>query len=244
MRILVVDDEAPLLLTLSANLELEGFDVVGAANGEEALAELRKGRFDLVLSDIRMPGMNGVELFRAIKQVAPELPVVLMTGFALEGLVNDALKEGAYTVLAKPCPVDHVLDVLSRAVRGPVVLVVDDIAQSAESTAAALEATGIKARAVTDPNAALDAVRGGEVDVCIVDMVMPEVNGPELIERVKRVDHSIAFIAVTGEMASELLRRSAALGAYACMHKPVHPEELAQTIARARGGRRPNTKVA
>jgi len=240
MRILLVDDEAPLLMTLSANLELEGFEVVEASNGEEALAEVRQGAFDLVLSDIRMPGMNGVELFRKIKEVAPDVPVVLMTGFALEGLVDDALREGAYTVLSKPCPVDQVLEVLGRAVRGPMVLVVDDLAQSAESTAAALGETGVKARAVSDPRVALDIVRNGDVDVCVVDMVMPELSGPELMERVRRVDGSIAFIAVTGEMASELLRRAAALGAYACMHKPVDPEDLAQTIARARGGRRPS----
>jgi DNA-binding NtrC family response regulator len=234
MRVLVVDDEAPLLLTLTANLELEGFDVVGATNADEALTELVNGEFDLVLSDIRMPGMNGVELFRRIKQLAPELPVVLMTGFALEGLVQDAMKEGAYTVLPKPCPVEQVLEVLGRAIRGPVVLVVDDMEQCAESTVEALLASGIKARAATDPEVALEQVRAGEVDVCIVDMIMPRVSGPEWMERVKSLDRSIAFIAVSGEVASELLRRAAALGAYSCMHKPISPDELALMIARAR----------
>ncbi|MGZ3420204.1 MAG: response regulator [Polyangiales bacterium] len=237
MRVLVVDDEAPLLMTLAANLELEGFDVIGAANANDALTELRAGKFDLVLSDIRMPGMNGVDLFRQIKQIAPDLPVVLMTGFAVEELVQDAMREGAYAVLPKPCPMDQVLDVVGRAARAPAVLVVDDVAACAESTAAALSAVGIKARAVTDAQAALDQVRSGEVDVCVVDMVMPEVSGPDLMEQVRSIDRAIAFIAVTGELATQLLRRAAALGAHTCMSKPISPEDLARAIARARGGR-------
>src|SRR6185437_3367023 len=94
MRILIVDDERPILLTLAANLELDDFEVATAESGAAALELLARETFDLVLSDVRMPGMNGVELFRRIRQLRPDCPVVLMTGFAIEGLVYDAVAEG------------------------------------------------------------------------------------------------------------------------------------------------------
>jgi CheY-like chemotaxis protein len=125
MRILVVDDEPGLLMTLAANLELEGFEVVAAESGARALDLFEQGAFDLVLSDIRMPGMNGVDLFRTLRSKQHGVPVVLMTAFALEGLVQEAIREGAFTVLPKPFDLDHVVGALTRAAKSPVVLLVD-----------------------------------------------------------------------------------------------------------------------
>src|SRR5512140_1747134 len=102
VRVLIVDDESSLLMTLAANLELEGFDVVEASTPQRALELVRSQHFDLVLSDIRMPGMSGVDLFHAIRATHPQMPVILMTAFALEAMVRDAIEHGVYTVLAKP----------------------------------------------------------------------------------------------------------------------------------------------
>src|SRR5215471_5132373 len=99
MRILLVDDEQSLLLTLAANLELDGFDVTTAESGEHALKLFEREAFDLVLSDITMPGMSGIDLFRRVRSQRPECPVVLMTAFALEGMVRDAICEGVFTIL-------------------------------------------------------------------------------------------------------------------------------------------------
>src|SRR5439155_27260032 len=97
-RVLLVDDDDGVRLSLSANLELEGFDVVEAKNGEEAIALARSGDFDLVITDVRMPGINGVDTFRAIRKHKPDLAVVIMTGFALESLLDEAQSEGTYAV--------------------------------------------------------------------------------------------------------------------------------------------------
>src|SRR5690349_8933993 len=121
-KILVVDDEQSMRMTVAANLELEGFEVMDAENAEKALALIKAQKFDLVLSDVRMPGMNGVELFRLVHQLQPELPVILMTAFALEGLVQEAMREGAFTLLPKPFEIEHLVAALSSAVRGPMVL--------------------------------------------------------------------------------------------------------------------------
>jgi DNA-binding NtrC family response regulator len=234
-RVLVVDDESSLRVTLAANLELEGFVVVEAEGASEALARLEEGPFDLVISDIRMPGMHGVDLFRRIHARWPSLPVVLMSAFAVEQLVDEAVQEGVFTVLRKPFDVGGVLSLAKRAATQPVVLVVDDETGNAETMAEALRVVGVRAQAVYDAAAAVAAVAADRVDVAVVDLVMPGRSGVELIDDLLAHDPPIAVIAVSGHSVPALMGKVAARGAYACMEKPVPPQDLVATIARARG---------
>lgn len=232
--ILVVEDEPGLRMTVTANLEMEGFTVVEAADGAEAMARVAERKFDAVLTDIRMPGMDGVELFRQIHAQQPDLPVVLMTAFALEERIDEAVTRGAFLVLPKPFEIEHLVTALATALRRPAVLIVDDARAFADATAAALAAAGVPARVALDGRSAVEAVRTGDVDVCVVDMVMPELSGPEVIEQIGRVDRRIVFIAISGHDAEEMFRRAAAR-AERCLRKPIDPLELMRTIARARG---------
>lgn len=237
-RILLVDDEESLRITLAANLELEGYEVVEAASGDEALRIAEREPFDLVLSDIRMPGMNGVELFRALRASRPSVPCVLMSAFSLEELVASALAEGVFTLLPKPFDVGAALQVLTRAVRGPVVLVVDDAEADAETMASLFDAVGLKARAVRSGKEALAAVAGGDVDVCVVDLVMPEMSGAELIEEFRRRDLRLPVIAVSGHDVSELLRASESK-VFTSFDKPIVASDLIRAVAQARGPAKP-----
>jgi CheY-like chemotaxis protein len=92
----------------------------------------------------------------------------------------------------------------------------------------------VPARVALDGKSAIEAVRAGDVDVCVVDMVMPELSGPEVIEQIGRVDRRIVFIAISGDDAEDMFRRAAAR-AERCLRKPIDPLELVRTIARARG---------
>jgi DNA-binding NtrC family response regulator len=232
-RVLVVDDETSLLLTLVANLELEGFEVIEANSAQRALEILRQEPIDLVLSDIRMPGMNGVEMFRAIRRMRLDMPVVLMTAFAVEGLVQEAVREGVFTVMPKPFDLATLITALSTAARRPMVLVVDDERPVAQTTADVLVAMGIRARALTDGRAALEAVRNGDVDVAVVDMVMPNMTGPEVIEQIIALDPRVACIGISGQDAASLFQRAASK-VVSFLRKPIAPHDLASTIANAR----------
>ena len=233
MRILLVDDEESLRITLAANLELEGYEVVEAGSGEEALALAEHERFDLVLSDIRMPGMNGVDLFRALRARRPTVPCVLMSAFSLEDLVASALSEGVFTLLPKPFHIEGALAILTRAARGPVVLVVDDTRSDAESTASVFEAVGLKAKAVFSGQEALEAIAGGDVDVCVVDLVMPGISGAELIDELRKQRPEVPVIAISGYDVSELLR-TADTKVFTSFQKPVVPGDLIRAVAQAR----------
>lgn len=233
MRILIVDDEDSLLLTLVANLELEGFEVIGAENAARALELLHREAFDLVLTDIRMPGMNGVELFRTIRSVSPHMPVILMTGFAIEGMVDEAILEGAFAVLPKPFDIEHVIAVLSRAVSRPVVLLVNH-AEGAEPRAAMLSAMGVACRTAADEAGILAAVQNRQADVIVVDLGMLGNETPQFLQRMRAVDPSVAVITIAAQLLPELFQSVAALGVEACLLHPVSPKELVRVIARAR----------
>src|SRR5258705_9471554 len=166
--------------------------------------------------------MNGVELFRHVHEIKPDLPVILMTAFALEGLVQDALREGAFTLLPKPFDIEHLIAALSSAARGPAIVIVDDVKSVAESTAAALSSVGVRAIAVTDGNKALDVVKSNTVDVCVVDMVMPEMSGPDLIDLLRTQAPDVICIAVSGYDVDEMFRR-VAVHVHTILRKPIDP---------------------
>lgn len=237
MRVLLVDDEGSLLLTLAANLELEGFEVVGAESGERALEIAATQPFDLVLSDIRMPGMSGVELFQKIRALQPDLPVVLMTAFALEELVDQALSEGAFTVLPKPFSIEQVTATLLHAARRPLVLVVDG-AEAAE-TARALSTAGVAARATNgeDEEEVIEAVRDGRIDVCVVPLVGQRDAVAGLMRRLLVFEPTLTFLAVAGRNIPDIVQRMAAIRAFACVRRPIDIAALARLVGRARAAR-------
>ena len=115
-RIMVVDDDTALRSTLQEILLDEGRDVIAAADGFEAIELAREGSIDLIFMDIRMPGMDGVEAFLKIKRILPECIVVMMTGYAVESLVEKALSEGARTCLSKPVSIEELLEIVDEVV--------------------------------------------------------------------------------------------------------------------------------
>jgi CheY-like chemotaxis protein len=175
-------------------------------------------------------------MFRRIKRSHPDLPVVLMTAFTDEPCVARAIDAGVYTILAKPFDVEVAFRTLQCAARRPLVVVVDDVDSLATVTAAALCEIGVRAVAAHDVESTLALVRGGTIDVCVTDLVMPGIDGIELIRRLRELDPSITVIAFSGAARSdELMRKATALGAYRCLRKPLDPLELARAIAEARG---------
>jgi DNA-binding NtrC family response regulator len=113
-RILVVDDEEPLRHMLALILDREGFEVTLASSGEEALAQLAVSKPDVMLSDVRMPGMGGLELVTQASSDS-ELTIVVMSAFGSVDLAIEAMKRGAYDYISKPFKQDEVILALRKA---------------------------------------------------------------------------------------------------------------------------------
>jgi two-component system sensor histidine kinase/response regulator len=116
-KILVTDDELNTLKTLSANLEDMGYRVATATNGKEALALIRKRGFDIIIADIKLPDISGLEILETAKELNPETAVIMITGHAsIETAVN-AINEGAYAYILKPVAMSELETTLKNALR-------------------------------------------------------------------------------------------------------------------------------
>jgi two-component system sensor histidine kinase RpfC len=109
MNVMIVDDDRDLAEGLAELLELHGHVVTIAGNGQEAVDRSLDSDFDLTFMDVRMPVMNGVDGFFAIRQIKPGARIVMMTGYK-EDVIEKALEAGAIGVLSKPFPIKQMLD--------------------------------------------------------------------------------------------------------------------------------------
>ncbi len=107
--VLLVDDEEILLKTIGKDLKAAGYAVTLAANGESAIAELGKKRFDLVITDLMMEGVDGIQVLRQTKKSHPEVPVIILTGYGDMNSAINALRSGADDYMLKPCDIDELL---------------------------------------------------------------------------------------------------------------------------------------
>jgi excisionase family DNA binding protein len=120
-RVLIVDDEEGIRDLLSRTLALEHYDVQAVSDGISALHQLRETGepFNLVIADLRMPGMDGLTLIREVKQINPRLPIIIITGFSSESAAIEAVNLGVAGYLTKPVGIPQVLAAAARALGHP-----------------------------------------------------------------------------------------------------------------------------
>jgi two-component system, OmpR family, response regulator len=118
LRLLLVDDETEFLEPTAARLDRRGLACTTTRCGEEAIAALSAGAFDCVVADLRMPGMDGLQLLARIRQGHPDLPVILLTGHGSVELGVRGMDLGAFDYLLKPVDLDELMDAVRRAAAG------------------------------------------------------------------------------------------------------------------------------
>jgi excisionase family DNA binding protein len=114
-RVLVVDDEASIRELLSKTLALAEYEVDTAPDGRAAIERLRLGNYDLLIADLKMPGLDGLSLIREAKRLKTDLPVIIITGFSTESSAIEAVNLGVAGYLTKPFRVPQVLAAAARA---------------------------------------------------------------------------------------------------------------------------------
>jgi CheY-like chemotaxis protein len=230
--VMIVDDDTDLAESLAEMLELQGHTVQLASNGQEAVERHRTGAFDITFMDVRMPVMNGVDSFFAIRALRPDAKVVLMTGYE-ESIVAKALAAGALGLLTKPFRIEDLLDKLDDATR-PIVLVADDDPDFVASLGELLSLHGYESAVAATGAEAVARVQRGPVGVLILDLRLPIMSGLEVYEELRRVGSPPPTIIVTGhaEDAQDSIVALRALTVSDCLEKPVDPHILISKIRR------------
>jgi DNA-binding NtrC family response regulator len=236
-RVLIVDDNVEFCANISDIMELRGYDCRSVYDGNLAVEAVREERFDLILMDIKMPGMNGVETFRKIKQIAPQARVIMITAFAVEDLIRDALREGAFAAFHKPLNFERLFDSIENLLPdGALVLVVDDNVSLCANLTDILQEKGYRIRVAHDGDAALQMSRENNFDIILLDMKLPVLNGLEAFMAIREIRPDAGVILITGHMGDmgELTRQALEQGAYICLEKPLDMECLLQTLQEIR----------
>jgi len=116
IALLLVDDEEGFVNVLAKRMARRGIRVTGVLTGTEALQVLRKKDFDIAVLDLKLEDMDGIEVLKIIKKMAPDIPVIMLTGHGSEQAAEEGLKHGAMDYLTKPCDLEELIAKINKAI--------------------------------------------------------------------------------------------------------------------------------
>jgi two-component system, NtrC family, response regulator HydG len=229
-RVLVVDDDTDLARTTELILKGKGFAVNVAADGFAAIRHAEQNAFDIALLDIKMPGMDGVETYKRIKTIQPDIAAIMMTGFSVEDRIQEALREGALAVLTKPLDVDRLLKLVEEAVaqRRSLVLIVDDYPDTCATIALVLKRKGCRVASAENGEQAIALVKQRKYDFIFIDLKLPTIDGLQTYLAIRALDPSVTVVMMTGyrEEMDTLIETALRSNASACLYKPFDVEQV------------------
>jgi DNA-binding NtrC family response regulator len=228
-RILIVDDEKQMVRTLADIVRLNGWESDGAYSGEDAVEAVRQRDYSVVLMDVRMAGITGVEALKGMKAIRPGIRVILMTAYTATEILAEAEREGALRILSKPVALIGLLEVLEQATKeSRCVLVVDDDAAFLMTLRKLLEHNGYGTLTARTLDEALQMLESGFPTAVILDLRLDGITAPETVLAIKRVSPSVALILCSGYPAAldETVSSMAPRYIQGSLHKPFSPDAL------------------
>jgi DNA-binding NtrC family response regulator len=231
LHILVVDDDRRMTRTLVDILNMSGHDAVEAWSGPDALEKIRTNQFDCVITDIKMPEMNGVELHQHLREAQPGLPVLLMTAFAAEKLIHQGLDDGVVGVFDKPLDINHLLGFFTSLAKNRLIVIVDDDPDFCRTLNDILYKRGFRVIQVTDPHVAMQQITA-DAQVILLDLKFNGINGLDVLKEIRKRNPSLPVLMITGyrnEMAS-VIQAAQQINAFTCLYKPLEIPQLLQML--------------
>jgi two-component system response regulator HydG len=228
VKVLVVDDDCRMVKTICDILKAKGFAAVPAFSGEEAVEIVRGERPDCVLMDVKMPGIDGVEALRMMKEMAPDLPVVLMSAYSTGDQAEEAKRRGAYSVLTKPIDIQQLLSFLFLLRKEQSILVVDDDPEFCRTLKDVLQSRNYQVETEDDPEKVLGRLELGYELAVVLDLKPGNADGLDVLRDIRRCYPAKPVILVTGyrEEMADSIEKGLLIGAYTCLYKPLATEEL------------------
>jgi DNA-binding NtrC family response regulator len=231
-HILIVDDEVDTCENLSDIFTDLGYLVDTAHNGLAALKLVAERRYDLALLDLRMPGMDGLELYRRIRQVSAGTVALVVTAYAASDTAQSILEAGAWKVVPKPVEIQRLLCDVQEAIDSPLVLVVDDDRELCENLWEILRVQGYRVHLAHDAQQAGEIVKSLKFEVVLLDMKLPGGDGLEVLNLVHGANPQARTVIITGyrDEMEVLLGQALNEGAQAIAYKPFDVDNLLQTV--------------
>jgi DNA-binding response OmpR family regulator len=241
--VLIVDDDKIILEQLAKELKRNFFKTFLAADGKTALETFSQEEIDIVVLDVKLPDIDGLEVLKEIKEKKPDCEVIVITGLGTQEIAIQSLRRGAIDYIEKPIEIDELTAALGRAVEKVVereklsyenrLLVIDDEEEVVKRLKRFLEKEGYEVVGAFNGKEALDIVQNSKIDVVITDIRMGDMDGIEVLKRAKRLYRDIEGIVVTGFKDQDLAIRSLRAGALDYLIKPINLDELLFAVQKA-----------
>lgn len=237
IRVLVVDDERDTCANLKDILTELDYEVDVAYDGPSALALVERQHYDVALLDLKMPGMDGLELYRRMREIQAGTVAIIVTAYAAADTAGAAQRAGAWQVLSKPVDVAELLPLVRQAAEQPLVLIVDDDHELCASLWDLFRERGMRVSVAHDVEEAERQVRGLEPRVVLIDLKLPGGDGGSVFRLIRRSNPQARTILITGHRIelSELIERVTAEGVDAVCYKPFDVDSLIATVQRLAG---------
>jgi DNA-binding NtrC family response regulator len=231
-NVLVVDDESDICDNLRDILADLGYNVDTANDGRSALKLVEAKHYDVALLDLRMPGMDGLELHRRIKALRPGAVAMIVTAYATDAATQAALEAGAWKVVAKPVDFSRLMQWIGEALDQPIVLVIDDDDELCQSLWDILREQGYRVSLAGNGVQAAQRLKEHDPQVVLIDMKLPLTSGAEIFRLVRKTNPQARTVLITGHRREVEREIDEAIreGADAVCYKPFDVERLLKTV--------------
>lgn len=230
--VLIVDDDTGLSGELSEALKSSGYVVTVVDNGQHAVDLSKKRPFDVILMDVKMPVMGGVEAYKKIKQIRPSAAILFMTGYALGDMAKDMVGEGEYEVINKPYTADIVVGLIEKSQKGFLVSLVDPDIDLRNKMRYALQHIGYRVAVCKSGEEAIALARQKAQDIFFIDTELPALNVFVTYLEIKKINPKATVVMMTAyrQKTEEIVKQTIEKGAYSCLYKPFAIETAVRVI--------------
>ncbi len=239
LRVLVIEDDETARKQLAKAIRKEGYEVLTAEDGRAGLDLFKQELPEIVITDLKMPGIGGLEVMQTVKRISPHVQVILITAFGETDTAILALQEGVLDYLKKPLDLDQLTVVLGRAGEKvmeykkvetfPTLLLADDEEKTRKRLAKILEDESWRVIQAGNGQEAVDIFEREKIDVAILDIKMPQKDGLEALHAMRSISDDFEAIILTGYGDEASAIQALRDGAMNFLKKPIDLDQL--TIA-------------
>lgn len=243
MKILVVDDDRRIVKTTCDILKIKGHEPIAAYSGEEGVEKVRSDPPDCVLMDIKMPGLNGVEALKQMREIVPALPIILVSAYATDDLMEEAKHAGAYAILSKPLNFPIILSFLSLLDRAESILVVDDDPAFCKTLKDILTLRGFQVETENEAQGVMGHLENNyKLAIVLLDLKLGVVNGVDVLKEIQTKYPGKPVLMMTGyrQEMGRSIEQAQKIGVYTCLYKPFELDDLFRLIEEIRIGKLKN----
>ncbi len=243
LKVLIIDDDEVTRKLLEKIIQKEGYDIFEAEGGQTGIDTFKKEKPDIVLSDLRLPDIDGLEVIHTIREQSPSVPIIVITAYNETDTAISALHEGVLDYLKKPIDVNLLAVALGRAKEKiikqkkmgpfPNLLITDDEVSIRKRLARELEKEGWTVFQASDGEEALQIFQETKMDIVLLDIKMPKKDGLQTLQEMRQLSDDFEALILTGYGDEASAVKAMRNGAINFLKKPIDLEQMIVSVEKA-----------